>query len=330
MLNYSKSMLHYNVVLCQAFSPDGNYLVAGNIYGDISVFDISMVLGPRQDDSNELLKPIHQFKAYQDQQVQSMVTTENFLITGTCGEITGWDWKVVLSKSQKVKPSWTKQIPSKKDSLEKLDVNSMVYAKENQMVYIGCGDNKIHTINISEGKILNSFSGHTDFIHSIALHGKQLASGSEDGTVRLWDLRNKENTNILKPYLDNKVSRPKIGKWIGAVDFNDDWLLCGGGPKLSLWHLRTMEPATIFDLSDDGVHVANTYEDRVIVGGTMPFLYHLSYQGVTLAKIPVSSNTIYSVVYQEQPHQFLSIGGSSNTLDICTNFNYRELVLNFA
>ena len=54
---------------------------------------------------------------------------------------------------------------------------------------------------------------------------KQLVSGGEDGTVRLWDLRNKENTNILQPHLDGKVARPKIGKWIGAVDFTEDWLV---------------------------------------------------------------------------------------------------------
>lgn len=31
--------LVYNTVLCQAFSPDGNYLTAGNIYGDVSVYE---------------------------------------------------------------------------------------------------------------------------------------------------------------------------------------------------------------------------------------------------------------------------------------------------
>jgi WD40 repeat protein len=56
--------------------------------------------------------------------------------------------------------------------------------------------------------------------------GKQLVSGGEDGTVRLWDLRTKENTNILQPHLYDKVARPIIGKWIGAVDFTDDWLVC--------------------------------------------------------------------------------------------------------
>jgi THO complex subunit 6 len=29
----------YNTVLCQTFSPDGRYLLAGNIYGDISIYE---------------------------------------------------------------------------------------------------------------------------------------------------------------------------------------------------------------------------------------------------------------------------------------------------
>jgi len=326
------SKLFYNSVLCQTFSPDGQYLVAGNIYGDISVYDLSATLGPRQTDNDELRGPTYQFKAYPDhQQVQSILTTDDFLVTGACGEVVGWDWKTATSsKSSKIKRSWTIQIPSKKDSLEKPDVNCMIYSKENRVIYAGCGDNKIHILSLEDGKIINSLSGHNDFIHSISLSGKQLASGSEDGTVRLWDLNNRENTNILKPHLENKVARPKIGKWIGAVDFTEDWLLCGGGPKLSLWHLRSMDVATIFNLPDEGIHVANIYEERIIAGGAMPHLHHLTYQGLTLAKVPVSSNTVYSVVYQEQPQKVLSIGGSSNKIDVCTNFNYRETVLKFA
>lgn len=30
---------HYNTTLAQVFSPCGNYLVAGNIYGEIAVFE---------------------------------------------------------------------------------------------------------------------------------------------------------------------------------------------------------------------------------------------------------------------------------------------------
>lgn len=91
-----------------------------------------------------------------------------------------------------------------------------------------------------------------------------------------------------------------------------------------------MEAASIFDLPDEGIHVAEVFEDRIIAGGAMKYLYHLTYQGVTLAKVPISSNTVYSVVYREQPQKVLSIGGSSNKIDVCTNFNYREMVFKFA
>ena len=86
----------------------------------------------------------------------------------------------------------------------------------------------------------------------------------------------------------------------------------------------------IFDIPDEGIHVADIYEERIIAGGAMPHTYHLSYQGEILAKVPTSCRTAYSIVYRETPHKILSVAGSSNNIDVCTNFNYRELVLKFA
>lgn len=71
------------------------------------------MLGP-QSNEDDLPGPTYQFRAHTDQ-VQSMVSTNNFLVTGAHGEIIGWDWKVATSaKSAKIKPSWVIQIPSKK------------------------------------------------------------------------------------------------------------------------------------------------------------------------------------------------------------------------
>ncbi|XP_043469527.1 THO complex subunit 6 [Leptopilina heterotoma] len=322
--------LFYNTVLCQTFSPDKQFLCAGNIYGDVSIYEISKILGPQLEE-NSCQGPTYRFTAHSNQHVESMVATEQFLVTGTLGEISGWDWKTITSnKASKAKVSWTISLPVKNDSYERPDVNFMVYSKSNHLLYAGCGNNTIYIISLEGGKIQRSLEGHEDYVHSISVMGEQLASASEDGSVRLWDLRKKENTNILKPYLADKVARPKLGKWIGSVDFTEDWLLCGGGPKLSLWHMRTMETATVFDLPDQGIHVANIYEERIITGGTMPHVYHLTYQGETLAKVPVSSNTVYSIVYQEVPQRLLSIAGSSNQIDVCTNFNYKELMLKFS
>ncbi|XP_063974502.1 THO complex subunit 6 [Diachasmimorpha longicaudata] len=329
--NIEKQKLLYNTVLAQTFSPNGKFLICSNIYGDISVFDIPKALGPTKENDNDLQGPMYKIPAYTDHHVESMVTTDNFLVTGTAGEISGWDWKTLTSdKASKIKVSWTVQMPVDRDTSEKPDVNYMAYSKPNHILYAGCGDNKIYAVDMEHGKILRKFEGHTDYIHNLALLNNQLVSTSEDGSVRVWDLRKNENTNVIQPYLFEKIARPTLGKWIGAVDFTEDWLVCGGGPRLSLWHLRTMEPATIFELPDEGIHVATIYEERIIAGGAMPHVYHLSYQTDILAKVPTSSNTVYSIVYRETPQKILSIAGSSNNLDICTNFNYREFMLRFA
>lgn len=90
-----------------------------------------------------------------------------------------------------------------------------------------------------------------------------------------------------------------------------------------------MDLSTVFDLPDEGIHVANIYEERIIAGGAMPHLYHLTYQATPMAKIPISSNTVYSVVLQQKPRKVLCVGGSSNKIDVCTNFNYRDTVFKF-
>lgn len=91
-----------------------------------------------------------------------------------------------------------------------------------------------------------------------------------------------------------------------------------------------MELITVFDLNDKGIHEAHIHEERLIAGGASPHVYHLAYQGDILAQVSTSSNTVYSIVYQETPYKVLSIAGSSNCLDICTNLNYQEFALKFA
>lgn len=63
--------------------------------------------------------------------------------------------------------------------------------------------------------------------HFLFIRGNQLATGSEDGTVRIWDTRKSKAVHTITPHSDNKLSRSKLGKWIGAVAMNDDWLVKG-------------------------------------------------------------------------------------------------------
>lgn len=52
-----------------------------------------------------------------------------------------------------------------------------------------------------------------------------MVSGGEDGIVNIWDTRVKNVINRIEPYKNDKIARPDLGKWIGAVSFNDDWLV---------------------------------------------------------------------------------------------------------
>lgn len=60
---------------------------------------------------------------------------------------------------------------------------------------------------------------------SFLFSDNQLVSASEDGTVRLWDMRQSSQTGIIKPYTDERLARSELGKWVGAAAINDDWLV---------------------------------------------------------------------------------------------------------
>ncbi|XP_072943789.1 THO complex subunit 6 [Epargyreus clarus] len=318
----------YNTVLCQTFSPCGKYLVAGNIYGQLAIFDLDLILNPVTElITPDYNKPKLKHTLESSSQICSLVSTEKFLVIGTVNEILGWDWKNILN-SKPSKPSWSIPISSK-SSIEQCDVNSLWFSEEDNKLYAGCGDNKIYVFNLEDGRQLSVYDEHTDYIHSVHGNGHQLISAGEDGMVKIWDTRTNKSHNKIEPHTKSKLARPDIGKWIGSAALGDDWIVCGGGPRLALWHLRSLDATTVFDIQDHGIHVSFFHDDCVIAGGTSKHLYHFNYSGDIQVELPVSSTTVYSVAIRTNPNKILSIAGSSPEIDLCTTFNYRDQVLHF-
>lgn len=256
----------------------------------------------------------------------SLATHKNLLIVGTVATVTAYIW----SKNEISKKSWDVKLSSvaNKDALEQAEVNSMWLDKTNAQLFVGCGDNVVYAIDVETGLLLRDFIGHRDYVHSV--HGtdkNRVFSASEDGTVRFWDSREKRSINVLEPHTNEKLSRPEFGKWQGTVTVTDDWLVCGGGPKFSLWHLRSLECTTVYPFPEKA-HVSGFLDDIIFVAGDYSHLYQYSFNGDVTAEVPVSAASVYSVVWQMEPTQLMSIAGASNSLDICTDFNYKDIVVN--
>ncbi|KAJ3642531.1 hypothetical protein Zmor_025299 [Zophobas morio] len=316
----------YNTVLSQTFTPCGNYLVVGDIYGTISIFHLSKLVNQGSTITRQDQIPTNSFTIKEDIQINSLLTTKSHLVVGTVGEILGYTWKNV-KLSKKATPSWTIEIPNAKDSFEKPDVNCLVLEPENNVLFAACGDNNVYSFNLETRKNIKTFKGHKNYVHCLTHLNNKLISGGEDGLVLMWDARTAAAVGKIEPYTRDKVSRPELGPWIGGVGINDDWLLCGGGPRLSLWHLRSLNISTVFPIDDKGIHVAEIFHDKIFAGGRSPLFYQMSFNGDIVIEIPTAAVTTYSAIHQDEPFQTLCIAGSSPKIDVCSNFIYKNLQL---
>lgn len=278
------------------------------------------------------IRPVQVFKTVENgDQIHSLAFHNNFVIVGTRNAtVTGYSWM----KNEITKKAWEVKLSSSvvnKDSVDPkwTEVNSFWVDKVNNLLFAGCGDNQVYAINLENGKIVREFDGHKDYIHCVqgSPSDNRIFSASEDGSVKFWDSRTKQCTDMIEPFKNENLHRPQFGKWQGTVSVTDDWILCGGGPKFSLWHLRSLECTTIYDYPGTA-HVSGFLDDIVYVAGDASNLYQFSLNGDVTAEVPVSGPAVYSVIWQNDPFKMMSIGGASKNLDICTNFNYKDIVLN--
>ncbi|XP_015929211.1 THO complex subunit 6 homolog [Parasteatoda tepidariorum] len=326
---------YYTNIYSVAYSSCGHYLVAGNTYGDIAIFNLSPYL--EKDDSEqfeELHKyPYYKFKAH-DAPIYSIVSNKQLIISGGVAELKVWKWSDVKKKN--AKSCWSFTIPQG-DSLVKPEINAMVLSKkdDNGLLYVGCGNSKLYCLDVEKQTLLFVLEGHTDSINCIDLgnSGQECVSGSEDGSMRLWDARKGGNAiHVLEPYKHNLVNRPEQGKWIGCVGFDssDDWLVCGGAPTLGVWHIRSLAPSTRLEKPGILSYVALFHEDTIISGGSEPFINHWSLDGKLNIEVPSSSSNIFTIGVNSSPtQQILASAGSNYKIDLCTDFRYKDVALYF-
>jgi WD40 repeat protein/tetratricopeptide (TPR) repeat protein len=132
-------------------------------------------------------------------------------------------------------------------------IKAVALSADNQWMAIGCGNNSIYLYNLTEDsspKLRHTLAGHSGAINMLAFsaHDAQLASASEDCTIRLWQVTDENiqlSSTILAghthlPDSDSFIPDKKIG--VSSIAFSSDrnkWLLASGGEDKTIrtWSL---------------------------------------------------------------------------------------------
>uniref|UniRef100_A0A9L0RKE2 THO complex subunit 6 n=1 Tax=Equus caballus TaxID=9796 RepID=A0A9L0RKE2_HORSE len=348
-------------IFSQSVSPCGKFLAAGNNYGQIAVFSLSAALSSEAKEESK--KPVVTFQAH-DGPVYSMVSTDRHLLSAGDGEVKAWLWAEILKKG--CKELWRRQ-PPYRTSLEVPEINALLLVpKENSLILAG-GDCQLHAMDLETGAFTRALRGHTDYIHCLALRERspEVLSGGEDGAVRLWDLRTAKEVQTIEVYKHEECSRPHNGRWIGCLATDSDWMVswaeyrmgwqlqalpaeglwlmvagdphlsaqvCGGGPALTLWHLRSSTPTTIFPMRAPQKHVT-FYQDLILSAGQGRCVNQWQLSGELKAQVPGSSPGLLSLSLNQQPAapecKVLTAAGNSCRVDVFTNLGYRAFSLSF-
>uniref|UniRef100_A0A182PVV6 Uncharacterized protein n=1 Tax=Anopheles epiroticus TaxID=199890 RepID=A0A182PVV6_9DIPT len=322
---------YYTTIHSQTLSTDGRFLFCGTNFGEIFLYSVERITSCNATDAPpmELDKlptvPLQTLSVTDRYPIYSLSFHKDFLIVGLNGEICGFQWS---SKAGTIgKKAWTIKLPAPPESADMSEVNYMWLNAKDDMLYAGCGDNVMYGVSLEDGKVCREFHGHTDYIHCVTGCASKLATASEDGTVLLWDSRQKNSYAKVEPHKKSALRRSEFGNWQGTVAMTEDWLVCGGGPRFSLWHLRSLDCTADFDFPAQ-VHVSGFVDDLIYAGGDYQKLYQYNFNGEVTAEIPTSGSSVYSVALQTEPYRILSIAGASAQIDVCTNFSYRDIILN--
>uniref|UniRef100_A0A667XLX2 THO complex 6 n=1 Tax=Myripristis murdjan TaxID=586833 RepID=A0A667XLX2_9TELE len=316
-----RHLLHMSV-FSQSFSPCGRFLAAANNYGEIALFSLSSALSP---DATELSqKPILTFTAHEGP-VFCLLSTDSQLLSAGNGEISAWSWAELIKKVM----GRGKILSS---CLMTLLLVSLCCLSQDNSLIVGGGDNNIHVMDLEQGNFKSVLHGHTDYIHCLSIREREgeILSGGEDGAVRIWDCRTGQSVHCIEVYKYESCARPQYGKWISCLTTDSDWMLCGGGPSLSLWHLRSLSPTSIFSLPGCQ-RQATFYQDMILTVGEGPCVSHCLLGGDVKAQIPCTPQSLNTLALNTNSteHRVLTVGGSSDHIDVFTNLSYRAFSLSF-
>ncbi|MDB0053508.1 hypothetical protein N9F40_00575 [bacterium] len=226
------------------------YLGCCSSTGFISVFNVDDLLsaGPDTDVVPALVIHAH------DGAVYSLVTHggESLCSAGNDGRTVVWRISDVVSaadakNSESVKPAHVFVNPQASKPRGALgpvpETNALASDSTRGVLFSAAGDGVCYGWDLDDGGRATpavNLRGHVDGLHCVAARvgANQAVTGSEDGTVRIWDVRSEKTSHVVNPWAGTESSGSTLrgvggSHWVGcvALDGAENWCAmgCGGG-----------------------------------------------------------------------------------------------------
>ncbi|MCS7046020.1 MAG: WD40 repeat domain-containing protein, partial [Gemmataceae bacterium] len=101
------------------------------------------------------------------------------------GNVKLWD----VAGAKKIADLPAKPTPPPTPAPAPVAARALAFGPDGKTLYVGDANGAIHVINLGDGKVLRTLTGHTAPVTALAFHpgGVVLASASKDRTVKLWN-----------------------------------------------------------------------------------------------------------------------------------------------
>ncbi|TYZ67576.1 hypothetical protein PybrP1_010808 [[Pythium] brassicae (nom. inval.)] len=350
------------VVYAAAFAPpfvsSEPTLVAATSTGALHVFALKPALQPQywervtQQQETAHPGPALSFQAHPTQ-IYSLAfagdAADPLLVTGGDQDFRVWRWQHILAAigdpHAALRPVHVAHLERKTMGFRGAllpfnEINEIAVAGPNGHAFFAGGDALAHEWDLGAQAFVRQYAGHRDYLHTLRYlaHSQELVTGSEDGAIGIWDVRQTRQVEFLRPQKPVGGSRSSSTSshqppalWVGSLanDASEVWLACGGGAKRSpgpaqaasgggfvgMWHLPSRVPVHLTATPRDVHAVAFHRSDLLSVGGDASLRQWNRSSGALLAAAhsTVPSNHFCVV---DAPTEIIAVGGNAPVIDI--------------
>jgi THO complex subunit 6 len=264
--------------------------------------------------------------------IYSLTTNKLTLISGGVNCIKLWLWSDIINFCNSgVAPKPFKVLPTT-DRVNN-EVNALI--EHEGHLFSAMGNNQCYEWDLSTATLARTYRGHTQFLHDVALKSdseNSLFTSSEDGSVRVWDLRTAGTRCIIdcdKAAVVTSFSTPsKKVNWISSLELKEDWLACGGFKGIHMWYLPAMQYTSYIPLPN--VQSLLYHQNEILSGGNGTLqesnLYTWSQDGKPVSQIKTSIPSIYSMSkYQNGSDSLIAVCGASEKIELYSSSAFLPL-----